>query len=84
MQTKPTAKTAKIYSIASNHSRNIESQLLTLAEQAANGEIHGLTYAISDGKGSLSVGTMGSHDTEDNDKAISALFRCAVALVMTA
>jgi len=83
MQTKPTAKTAKIYSIASNHSRNIESQLLTLAEQAANGEIHGLTYAISDGKGSLSVGTMGVHSV-DNDKAISALFRCAVALVMTA
>lgn len=74
---------ASIYSIAANHSRAIESQLITLSEQALNGEIHGMTYAVSDKKKALRVGSMGSHSGND-DHAIATLFRCAVALVLAA
>lgn len=81
--TKRAGERAKIYSIETDHRRAIESQLLALSGLAANGEIRGVTYAISDGTGSLKVGSMGVHSL-DKDKAIAALFRCTVALVMTA
>lgn len=83
MSAKPNTKIASLYSIASNRSLAIEDHLNTLSSQAVNGDIRGMTYALTDGKGELIVGRMGSHDGND-DQAIASLFRCAVALTLTA
>lgn len=72
-------KKASIYNIPSNHARAVESEIDLLAHSARGGYISGLSYAASSPQRRVTVGSAGTHI--DKDRAISALFQAAVALV---
>ena len=71
---------ASIYSIASNHSRAVESELSMLMEESQTGSLVGLSYAATSNKRRNIVGVAGSH--VESDRAIASLFRAAVSLSM--
>lgn len=70
---------ASIYSIPSNHARSVKSELDKLSASASDGNLVGLSYAATSLRHRNIIGRAGNH--VDNDKAIGALFRAAVALL---
>ncbi len=83
MRKAATAKTAKIYHLETKnrHDCSIEDRLNALIERAAEGDIHGMTYVISDKDGEVQVGRIGLH-RQNKDIALGTMLRAAVALVM--
>lgn len=74
---------ASVYHIPSNYSRAAEDRILSLAERAREGDIHGMTYVISDRNEEVKVGRIGSHK-QNKAIALGTMFQAAVALVMAA
>lgn len=83
MRKAATAKTAKIYHLdtKNRNDSSIENRLYSLRDRAADGEIHGMTYIISDKNGEVEVGCVGLH-RQNTDIALGTMLRAAVALVM--
>ena len=71
---------AKVVGINSKELANVEEELARLLLAASRGEIRGISYAATSAKGRNLIGRAGSH--RDSDKAVGALFRAAVALLM--
>lgn len=74
---------ASIYHLPSNYSRAAENTILYLAEKAKDGDIHGMTYVISDRSEEVEFGRIGSHK-QNKAIALGTMFQAAVALVMAA
>lgn len=74
---------ASIYHLPSNYSRAAENSILVLAEKARSGDIHGMTYVISNRNEDVEYGRVGSHK-QNKAIAIGTMFQAAVALVMVA
>ena len=72
-----------MYHLPSNHSRAAHDRILSLAERAKEGGIHGMTYVISDRHEEIKVGHIGSHK-QNKAIALGTMFQAAVALVMAA
>lgn len=74
---------ASIHHLPSNYSRAAEDRILSLAEKARDGQIHGMTYVISNHNDGVELGRIGSH-RQSKAVALGTLFQAAVALVMAA
>ena len=80
----PTAKTAKIYRLETKnrHEGAIENRLDALIEKASEGDIHGMTYVITNKDGMVEFGRIGLH-RQNKAIALGTMLQAAVALVMT-
>lgn len=73
---------ASVYSIPSNHARQIAQQIAYLAERNRAGDIRGMTYVITNQHDEIELGSTGTHS--DTSKAIGALFKASTALTSVA
>ena len=83
MRKAATAKTAKIYRFEAKnrHDCAIENLIDYLAERAKDGDIHGMTYILTDENGEVEYGRIGLHK-QNKAIALGTMFQAAVALVM--